>query len=592
LDEVLSTSQFIALDEQSNLSFQDAMQGDGQAILRMDRVINRALSTTLLEGKRMVLVLDPQGDVLTGRVLFSGNSSSMPFKSNNWFQIPAVSETLLSNQPSSGVDVIPASLLSQSGLYQQLMVQWPDPTLDSAAPSEPQAGNDGLALLGVYPMRDNFNRVVGAILTAYVFNNDFTLVDYSKNAAGIDAMTLFLGDYRVSTNILNESGGRAVGTSASADVIHTVMDQGKDFIGRSYAAGNWYIGRYEPLMDIRGKVVGMLYVGVHEVAFRNLLDTFYRRLTFITLICIIIAGVSAIPIARMISGPITDLVEANQRLAKGDKNVRVETRGEGELAILGNSFNNMVAALQDSERELLHQEKLASMGQMAAGVAHEINNPLGTILLFSDMLYKELPESDSRRDDLKMILNETNRCKTIVANLLNFAHQQEIALQDTDLHGLLNQVIAKVAVQPRYKNIEFIKQFDPKPPNIQADPAQLEQVFTNLFNNSADAMENGGKITVSTSLDTISSVEIRVADTGCGIPQENMGKLFAPFFTTKPADRGTGLGLSIVHGIIRAHHGQVSIQSREGQGTIVIITLPGSSAEKHRPRVFHPTDIA
>jgi two-component system, NtrC family, sensor kinase len=592
LNEVLSTSQFIALDEQSNLSFRDAMLGNGQAILRMDRVINRALSTTLLDGKRLVLVLDAQGDVLTGRILFSGNSSSLPFKSNNWFRVPAVAEALLSNLPSAGVDVIPAGLLSQSGLNQQLMVQWPEPAQELSEPVEIPITSDGLALLAVYPLRDNFSQVMGAVLTGYIFNNDFTLVDYSKSVAGIDAMTLFLQDVRVSTNILNESDGRAVGTSASKDVTHTVLDQGQDFIGRSNAAGNWYIGRYEPLKDVHGKIIGMLYVGVHELVFRNLLDTFFARLAIITLVCVIIAGVSAIPIARMISGPITDLVEANRHLAQGDKNVRVETRGEGELALLGNSFNNMVAALRDSERELLRQEKLASMGQMAAGVAHEINNPLGTILLYSDMLHKDLPEEDPRRDDLKMIISETNRCKTIVANLLNFAHQQEISLQDTDLHGLIDQVITKLANQPRYEGITFVKQFDPKPPILQADPAQLEQVFTNLFNNSADAMENNGVITVSTGLDAITSVEIRVADTGCGIPQENMGKLFAPFFTTKPADRGTGLGLSIVHGIIRAHHGQVRIQSRVGQGTIVIITLPGHPAGVHRPRVFHPTDIA
>ena len=591
LNEVLVTSQLVALAEQSTGTFPYAMLGDDQAIHDIDRVISRALSTSLLDGKRMVLVLDAQGDVLAGRILFSGSNSSLPFKANNWFQIPTVSEALLSNLPSAGVDIIPASLLTQSGLYQQLMVQWPELSQDMLEPAESQKGADGLALLGVYPLRGNFGQVTGAVLTAYVFNNDFTMVDYSKKIAGIDAMTFFLGDLRVSTDILNESGGRAVGTLASQDVSQTVLQQGKDFLGRSFAVGSWYIGRYEPLQNIQGKIVGMLYVGVHETVFNNLLDTFYRRLAVIALICIVIAGVSAIPITRMISGPITDLSEANRRLANGDMTVRVESRGHGELALLGNSFNSMVAALQESEKELLRQEKLASMGQMAAGVAHEINNPLGTILLYSDMLYKETPENDSRRDDLKMIINETNRCKTIVANLLNFAHQQEILLQDTDVQGLLDAVINKIVNQPRYKGIDFVRHFDSELPIIQADPAQLEQVFSNLFNNSADAMENKGMITISTHLLENALVEIRVADTGCGIPQENLGKLFAPFFTTKPAARGTGLGLSIVHGIIRAHHGQITIQSQVGQGTIVIVTLPVRPAVGQLAKTSHPTDI-
>ena len=119
------------------------------------------------------------------------------------------------------------------------------------------------------------------------------------------------------------------------------------------------------------------------------------------------------------------------RLATGDMNVHVQTVGSGEISMLGNSFNNMVETLQATQRELLQKEKLASMGQLAAGVAHELNNPLGTILLFADAMSQEIPEDDARRDDLKMIINETQRCKVIVSNLLNFARQHELLTQDT-----------------------------------------------------------------------------------------------------------------------------------------------------------------
>jgi two-component system NtrC family sensor kinase len=234
----------------------------------------------------------------------------------------------------------------------------------------------------------------------------------------------------------------------------------------------------------------------------------------------------------------------------------------------------MVIALQEFEKELLQKEKLASVGQLAAGVAHELNNPLGTILLYSDMVIKETTDDDPHREDLKMIIKEVQRCKVIVADLLNFARQNEISAQDMDLHALLDEVIQKTRGQPNFEKIEIVRQFDPKLPLIQADAAQLQQVFVNLFINSADAMENEGTIIVYThSVDT-QNVEIRFTDTGIGIPPENISKLFLPFFTTKPAGKGTGLGLSIVYGIIKLHRGQIMVESQVGHGTTIIITLP------------------
>jgi two-component system NtrC family sensor kinase len=350
--------------------------------------------------------------------------------------------------------------------------------------------------------------------------------------------------------------------------------QGQKYSGRVFVVNNWYIGSYEPLRDFRNNVTGMMYVGVRETIFESLVVAFDTRAALLAFICILVAGVIAIPIARLITKPIATLVEANRRLARGDMNVRVESNGKGEIAQLGTSFNNMVETLQESEEELLHQAKLASVGQLAAGVAHELNNPLGTILLYSDMMLKEAPEDDPRRADLKMIINEVHRCKTIVADLLNFARQHELLAQEVDLHALLDEVINKISLQPTFEKITFERRFDPALPLIQADAAQLHQVVVNLFSNSADAMENAGTITVSTHLIDTQSAEIRVSDTGAGIPAENLSKLFTPFFTTKPAGKGTGLGLSIVYGIIKLHRGQIMVQSQVGHGTTVIITLP------------------
>jgi len=222
----------------------------------------------------------------------------------------------------------------------------------------------------------------------------------------------------------------------------------------------------------------------------------------------------------------------------------------------------------------MHKENLASMGQLAAGVAHELNNPLGTILLFSDILLKETPQDDPKREDLQLIIQEATRCKAIVADLLNFARQQDVLSKDTDLHDLIERVIESLQLKPDFKGIEIKRDYDPDLPTIQTDPDQLKQVFINLLDNAAEAVEGCGLIEITTRVVDPAWVEIKISDTGCGIPKENMKKLFTPFFTTKPPGKGTGLGLSIVYGIIKMHRGQISAESTANEGTTFTITLP------------------
>jgi two-component system NtrC family sensor kinase len=241
----------------------------------------------------------------------------------------------------------------------------------------------------------------------------------------------------------------------------------------------------------------------------------------------------------------------------------------------------MVETLHRTQQQLLHKERLASMGQLAAGVAHEINNPLGTILLLADTMYKEAAGDDIRRGDLRMIIDETTRCKRIVADLLNFARQQEVLAQDVDVHALLNQVLELACRQPGLERVEIVRHFSPELPIVQADPVQLKQVFVNLLDNAAEALAGSGSITLTTRLLDAHQVEIQISDTGCGIPQEDLGKLFTPFFTTKPPGKGTGLGLSIVYGIIKMHRGQIYVRSKAGQGTTFTVILPVQLPGEH-----------
>jgi len=247
--------------------------------------------------------------------------------------------------------------------------------------------------------------------------------------------------------------------------------------------------------------------------------------------------------------------------------------------------------LQDTQQQLIQSEKLASMGQLAAGVAHEINNPLGSILLYSDMMLKEAAENSQHWTDLRFIVSEAIRCKHIVGDLLNFARQNQVLAQDTDLNALVRAVADELKERANSARVEISLNLDAALPIIQADPGQLRQVFINLMVNAAEAMPDGGQLEVSTRPLGTDQVSVAFRDTGNGIPEENLSKLFTPFFTTKPIGKGTGLGLAIVYGIVKMHRGQVQVQSLVGAGTTFTITLPVQLQTSQPPTAAQNTPI-
>jgi two-component system NtrC family sensor kinase len=591
LDEIAAVGTRMVRDPRVIQNLPAAFQGQVEVIEIIDQEISRKITVPTLGGTHLIAVLDAEGNIVVGQVLSPEGELSSVLTQGNWGQLSIVEEVLSTGKEQAATEVIPAEFLAQVGLDGQAHIPLIDTPLAAPEPFDPREGTAGLALTGVYPVLGEDGRVIGAVLAAHLFNNDFTLVDRIKEVAGVDTVTIFFGDLRVSTNVPDEEGKRAVGTRVSQEVYDVVLKQGRSYPGKAFVVNEWFITRYEPLRDHQGQVVGSLYVGARLSSFLGLLHTFYLRVALIALVCIVLAGIIAVPIAQFITYPIAEVVEATRRLAQGDMTVRVPVYSKGELAVLGRSFNSMVETLHQTQQELLHKERLASMGQLAAGVAHEINNPLGTILLFSDVMYKEAPEDDPRRDDLKMIINETTRCKNIVADLLNFARQQEVLAQETDVHALLEKVVEGVHLQPIFKEAEIVRRFSPDLPAIQADPAQLQQVFVNLLNNAAEAMEGGGTITLATRPVDSQWVEIKISDTGCGIPEENLGRLFTPFFTTKVLGKGTGLGLSIVYGIIKMHRGQIAVQSQVGQGTTFTVTLPVQLPKGQSPLTGAPSDV-
>ncbi|MFH1437291.1 MAG: [Fe-Fe] hydrogenase large subunit C-terminal domain-containing protein, partial [Pseudomonadota bacterium] len=231
--------------------------------------------------------------------------------------------------------------------------------------------------------------------------------------------------------------------------------------------------------------------------------------------------------------------------------------------------------LQTAQQLLVQSEKLASMGQLSAGIAHEINNPLGTILLYSHILMQSLQEGAEARKDVETITREAERCRGIVRGLLNFARKSQVTRKNVSMDGLVHDVIQLTDPKAKLMNVSLKCDIAQSLPPVMLDEAQIKQVLVNLIDNGIDAIDGPGEVVIRASLlHTTDSVVIEVTDNGCGIPDKNLGKLFTPFFTTKEVGKGTGLGLAIAYGIVKMHSGDIKVRSEPGKGTAFSIVLP------------------
>ena len=233
------------------------------------------------------------------------------------------------------------------------------------------------------------------------------------------------------------------------------------------------------------------------------------------------------------------------------------------------------------EQQLLRADKLASLGQLSAGVAHEINNPLGLILGYTQLLLKDTERETQMWEDLKVIEKHAMNCKKIVEDLLKFSRSTQTTKAQYELNKLLAEVVEVVETNFQLDNVTVIKKFSPRLPSITVDPDKMRQVFMNLLMNARQAMDNGGTITVSTSYEAETDlIIISIEDTGIGIPPEIIHKIFDPFFTTKPTGMGTGLGLSVSYGIVKDHEGEIQVDSVPGKGSTFKIILPVQNDRK------------
>jgi len=339
----------------------------------------------------------------------------------------------------------------------------------------------------------------------------------------------------------------------------------------------------------------------------QLAESSRRMIVYTGCALLLIAVLSWFFVWQVVGRPVEALDRGTERLAAGDLGYQIDVRSKDEIGELAHSFNAMSNQLkaehnenlawtrtlehrvEQKTRELkrahehaLHTEKMASIGKMAAVLAHEINNPLSGILTYAKLLRKWIDSEDSGKsrrkdidDSLDLIASESRRCGDLVKNLLTFSRTTPINLQPTNLNQVIDRALRLIQHQLDLAGIQVQPELDPELPDVTCDGAQIEQVLLALMMNALDAMPQGGNLWVSTKLSLQDGViRITVRDDGCGIPSEILSRMFEPFLTTKETGRGVGLGLAISRSILERHNGNIEVQSEVGRGTTFTLTLP------------------
>ncbi|BCG47348.1 integral membrane sensor signal transduction histidine kinase [Citrifermentans bremense] len=558
-------------------------------------------------------------DILTavdakGRVLYRAHTPSLAGDLQKSYFV----QQALKGVAVTGTALMGEQELAREGVALADRATIPLVSTPHARPRSDTVEKTGMVMVAAAPLRNHAGQVIGALYGAVLLNNNNALVDKIKqivyegvqfNGTDVGSATIFLGDARIATNVRVSNGARAIGTRVSEEVYQRVIVEKKKWIRRAFVVNDWYFTAYEPILDLQGKAIGSLYVGMLEKPYTHMqksVNSILYMVLFVTsLIGLAVSGF----IATLLARPIKELEKLAHRVARGERNLQMEVHTKDEVGDLADAFNLMTKALsrQEAEIGLLHRalelkveertaqlsdknrlllqtqadlaraEKLADLGIVAAGVAHEINTPLAIIRGNAEVLEMCLPPDHPNHEEVEIISMQTERMAKIVGNLLTFARQKSLNQREFLVHEILDDIVAQIRHQVPMDAISVQWEYDMNLGPVTGDTDQLRQVFSNIILNAVQAMlPEGGTLRLTTRPHGPGNgCEVEIRDTGKGIPPEHLEKIFTPFFTTR--DSGTGLGLSVSYGIVRDHGGDIQVSSTPGAGTCFKIVLPGET---------------
>ncbi|KKL46353.1 hypothetical protein LCGC14_2346410, partial [marine sediment metagenome] len=436
---------------------------------------------------------------------------------------------------------------------------------------------------------------------------------------GFDTLSLqfFLDDLRISTNVRLFEDIRALGTRVSAEVRKAVLIDGRTWLDRAFVVNDWYISAYQPISDSFGERVGMLYVGFLEAPFAEAKRAAFWWMLAAFFAVLALSAPVFLWLARGIFSPLERMTKVMHRVGKGELSARIgRVPARDEIGAVAQHLDWLLEQVQERDRQLrswndaLNQrvdqrtaelreanekleqtfrqlvmsEKLASIGEITAGVAHEINNPVAVIMGNVDVIRQTLGDNaEPVATELALIDKQVSRIEVIVGKLLKFAAPSEFSdcEHNIALRPLVQDCLVLVDHLISRGGVEVHCAFEEVPP-VRADSGEVQQVVVNLVVNAVQAMQGAGRLDLhlaEAERAGVAGVALSVSDSGPGVPDDLLGSLFDPFFTTKEKSTGTGLGLATAYGIIRSHGGLINLRSKKGKGTTFNIYLPASAKE-------------
>ncbi|HRD33913.1 MAG TPA: cache domain-containing protein [Rhodocyclaceae bacterium] len=561
-----------------------------------------------------LLFLDRQGRAIAG----SAPNAMLPTGARqDW---PAVSAALDGATHTTVERFSPDALAAISPELRARAVQALVPT-QGAAPDARTAEDHGMVIQAASPVFDRRGIQVGVLEGGVLLNGNLELVDsinaivYRDGSLPLNSRgtaTLFLGDTRIATNVRLFEGERALGTRVSMAVREQVLGRGENWLGTAFVVNDDYVSGYEPVLDGAGERIGMLYVGFLEAPLRAAFHAAMAALFAVFVVVSALGSVFCLRWARSIFEPIERMNRVMQQIEGGDAAARVGTvSSRDELGRLAGKFDHLLdtlSAKQDelrrwateldhkvaertrelhetneslrrAQRQLAMSEKLAAIGELTAGVAHEVNNPVAVIQGNLDLLRDVLgPAAEPVGGEIRLIQEQTERIRQIVTRLLQFARPGDFAGYTEAVD--VNEVIADsllLSTHSLEKGNVVVATHLAARTSVEINRGELQQVLINLILNALHAMPDGGRLTLASedwqdAAGQRLGALLRICDTGHGIAPENLTTIFDPFFTTKK-ESGTGLGLSISYTLIERYGGRISVASVPGQGAQFEIRL-------------------